>query len=69
MARKIEWEISLEGYGPQCTVAAPTRSAALGMAEAQWLKDTEGYRGPITDEDGTFYPALEMPTYTAKKLH
>ena len=69
MARKIEWEISMDDYGPQYTVVAPTRSIAIGMAEARWLEDTKDYRQTFTDEDGTFYPALVMSTYTARKLN
>ena len=68
MARKIEWEISMEGYGPQFTLVAPTRNAALGIAEAQWLKNTADYRDAFVDEDGELVPALEMPTYIARKL-
>ena len=69
MARKIKWEISMEGYGPQLEVTAPTRAAALALAEAQWLKDNPAdYRAAFTDEDGEFHPALVCPTYTARKL-
>ena len=67
MARKINWEISMEGYGPQYEVVAPTRMAALGMAEAKWLKDTADYRESFIDDDGTIVPALAMPAYTARK--
>jgi len=68
MARKINWEISIEGYGPQYDVIAPTRLAALGIAEQQWLKDTADYRESFIDDDGTVIPALVMPIYIARKM-
>lgn len=68
MSRKIKWEISQDGYGPQCVVVAPTRSAALGIAEAKWLRDTADYRAAFIDDDGDFHHALEMPKYTARKV-
>ena len=68
MTRKIEWEISLEGYGPQYTVVAPTRTLAIGVAEARWSEQTADYRHACVDDDGTVIPALEMPTYTARKI-
>lgn len=69
MARKITWEIEREGYGVQREVVAPTRSAALAIAEAEWLKDTAEYRGEFVDEDGVKHAALEMPVFKARKLH
>jgi len=67
MSRKINWEVSMEGYGPQYKVIAPTRSAALGLAEQQWLKETVDYRESFIDDDGTVVPALKMPAYIARK--
>ena len=67
MGRKINWEISMEGYGPQGVVVAPTRNDALGIAEAQWLKTWGDCLQAWIDEDGTMVPALKMPTYTARK--
>ena len=67
MARKINWEISMEGYGPQYEVVAPTRVAALGIAEAQWMETWGDCLKSWVDEDGTVVPALAMPTYTARK--
>ena len=68
MAKKINWEINLEGYGPQGVVVAPTRMAALGIVEAEWLKTWGFGLKPSVDDDGTVVPALAMPTYTARKL-
>ena len=68
MARKIQWEISMENYGPQSVVVAPTRTAALGMAEAKWLKTWGDCLKDWVDEDGIVVPALAMPAYTARKM-
>lgn len=67
MGRKINWEINLEGYGPQGVVVAPTRVAALGIAEAQWLKMCRDCRKSFVDDDGTVVPELQMPAFTARK--
>lgn len=67
MGRKINWEINVDGYGPQGVVVAPTRTAALAYAEAQWLKDTADYRDSFIDDDGIVVPALAMPAYSARK--
>jgi hypothetical protein len=68
MARKIDWEISIEGYGPQGIVVAPTRTAALAHAEAQWLKTWGDCLKVSVDEDGTIVAGLVMPAYTARKM-
>ena len=68
MTRKINWEISVDGYVPG-VVIAPTRTAALGIAEAQWLKTWGDCLNAWVDEDGTVVPAMVMPSFTARKLH
>jgi hypothetical protein len=67
MSRKINWEISMEGYGFQGVVVASTRLAALGIAEAQWLKTWGDCLNDWVDQDGTVVLALKMPAYTARK--
>jgi hypothetical protein len=67
MERKIKWQISLENYGPQGVIVAPTRTIALGIAEAQWLKTWGDCLDDWVDQDGTVVPALKMPAYTARK--
>lgn len=66
MARKIKWEINEDGH-IQGIVVAPTRAAALGIAEAQWIKTWGDCIEDWTDEDGTIVAGLVMPHFIARK--
>ena len=59
--KKINWEISREGYGPQREVVASTRSLALATAEAEWLKDNSWQNEILGGRP-------EMPDFTARKI-
>lgn len=52
--RKIEWLISVEEYGPRFRVVSNSRSNAIAIAEADWLKND--------------FKESTMPTFTARKV-
>ena len=67
MGRKINWSISTEDYSHQGVIIAPTRTAAIGIAEAQWLKTWGDCLNGWVDQDGTIVAGLVMPQFTARK--
>lgn len=60
--RKITWEISIEGYGPQCMITAPTRSLAISKAESAWIADHDWQKELPENE------RAKCPEFTARKV-